>query len=333
VIAGRESAFSDAEIIRMATEDFVAVSADDWYERRRDDAVGKFFRKVADQGPRKGEGGSTRQGIYCLTADGKLLAYKNAGQNAGVMREVLGNALAAWKKLPEEARKPRAVEVPDLGTLDRRYSRKLPEGASVVKVYTRILDRDSKGEFCKGTCETLGGDKSARDHLWLTAADLKALTPDAKVGDTFALPPAVAERIARFHLVDNTRGEPPHWKKDDVRRSELTLTVVEATEKQVQLRLEGKVLVSTDADPEKAARGFDAYLLGYLRYQRSPKALDRFDVVVVGEFWGEGRYTPNARKGRKPLGIAFELSQGDSATGRVPPQAARELDIYLGTGK
>ena len=97
----------------MAREDYIPVSADDWYERRRQDAVGEFFRKVANQGPRKGQGGSTRQGIYCLTADGKLLAYKNAGQNAGVMREVLQRALVAWKKLPEDRRKPGAVIVPD----------------------------------------------------------------------------------------------------------------------------------------------------------------------------------------------------------------------------
>src|SRR6478672_1245892 len=66
----------------MATEDFVPVTADDWYQRRRQDAEGEFFRKVADQGPRKGEGGSTRQGIYCLTAAGQLLNYKNAAHAA-----------------------------------------------------------------------------------------------------------------------------------------------------------------------------------------------------------------------------------------------------------
>jgi hypothetical protein len=315
----------------MATEDFVAVSADDWYERRRDDAVGAFFRKVADQGPRKGEGGSTRQGIYCLTADGKLLAYKNAGQNADVMRDVLKRALVAWKKLPEAQRKPGAMQVEDPARLDRRYTRKLPPGAVVVKVYTRILDRDSRGAFCKGTCETLGGDKAARDHLWLTAADLKALVPaDARVGDKFPLPPAIAERIARFHLIDNTRGEPPMWKKQEIRRNDLTLTVTEATDKRVQLRLEGTTLVASDADVDKAVRGFDARLLGSLGYDRSRQALDRFDVVAVGDCWGEGTFTRNARKGRMPLGVAFELAGGDAAAALVPPQAARDLDIYLG---
>ena len=64
----------------MAKEDFVAVSADDWYERRRQDAVGAFFRKVADQGPRKGAGGGTRQGIYCLTADANSSPTRTPGR-------------------------------------------------------------------------------------------------------------------------------------------------------------------------------------------------------------------------------------------------------------
>ena len=317
----------------MAREDYIPVSADDWYERRRRDAVGEFFRSVADQGPRKGEGGGTRQGIYCLTADGKLLAYKNAGQNAAVMREVLQRALVAWKKLPEDQRKPGALTVPDPGKLDPRYSRKLPAGAVVVKVYTRILDHDGDGAFCKGTCSTLGGDKAARDHLWLTAADLQALVPaDAKRGDRFPLPKAVAERIARFHLVDNTRGEPPFWRKEEVRRSDLVLTVAEATKQRIELRLEGRVLLATDADLAQATRGFDVRLLGQIHLDRSKHALQRFDIVAVGDHWGEGTFTGNARAGRKPLGLVFELTAGD-VPGQVPPQAIREIGAYLATGK
>src|SRR5262245_26183831 len=130
----------------MATEDYVPVAADDWYQRRRNDAEGEFFRGVANQGPRKGEGGSTRQGIYCLTADGKLLAYKNAGQAPDEMRETLRLGLREWGKLPDERRKPGAVKVDDAVKDDPQYERRPPPGGLIVKVYTRILDRD-KGEL------------------------------------------------------------------------------------------------------------------------------------------------------------------------------------------
>src|SRR5262249_33629739 len=107
----------------MAKEKYVPVTADDWYQRRRQDPEGEFFRKVADQGPRKGEGGATRQGIYMFTADGKLLAYKNAGQAPDVMRQVLKQGLAEWAKLPEERRQPGAVKIGELDPIDKRYDR------------------------------------------------------------------------------------------------------------------------------------------------------------------------------------------------------------------
>jgi hypothetical protein len=319
----------------MAKEDFIPVSGDDWYERRRQDAVGTFFRKVADQGPRKGTGGTTRQGIYCLTADGQLLAYKNAGQNADVMREVLRQGLAAWNRLPAQRRRPGALTVGDRGQVDARYTRALPPGACVVHVYTRILDHDDQGALCKGTCATLGGDRAARDHLWVTAADVKALAPaDGKVGDRLPLPPALAERIARFHLIDNTRGEPPLWTRDQLRTSELTLTIIATTSERLHLRLDGSVLLSSDADTRTANRGFDVRLLGYVGYDRQKQILDRFDLVAVGDCWGEGTYTRGARQGRQPLGVAFELAQSDDvAATLVPPQAARDIGNYLRPGR
>src|SRR5947209_5719299 len=115
----------------MAVEDYVPVTGDDWYERRRDDAEGRFFRGVADQGPRKGEGGGTRQGVYCFTADGQLLAYRNS-QDPAAMRDLLRQGLRAWEQLPAERRRPGAVRVGDAGEADARYGRTPPPGGLVV---------------------------------------------------------------------------------------------------------------------------------------------------------------------------------------------------------
>lgn len=314
----------------MASEVYVPVAADDWYQRRRDDAEGKFFRDVANQGPRKGEGGATRQGIYCFTADGKLLAYKNAGQNPEAMRDTLRQGLREWKKLPEDRRKPGAVTVEEVEKKDSRYTRTPPAGGLIVTVYTRILDREKDG-YCKGTCKTLGGDKAARDHLWLTEAEWKSLLPaNPKKGDKAALPEKIGERILRFHLIDNTRGEPPMWRKEDIRSHEITLVVDEATETRLSLRVEGSALLATSGDTDKADRGFDVRLLGYIGYDRVKKTIDRFDVAAVGDHWGDGTFTRGSRPGRQPLGVAFELASGKAATDLVPPQAAREIDNYMG---
>jgi hypothetical protein len=326
-VVGRALTFGDAEINRMAREDFIAVTGDDWYQRRRQDDEGEFFRKVADQGPRRGEGGSTRQGVYVLTAGGKLLAYRNH-RDPNVTRTVLKQALRDFQKLPEDQRRPGGVEVGEAKKVDNAYHREPPKGGVVLSAYTRILDRKD-GSFCVGTCRTSGGDRAARDHVWLTEAEWKSLIPASpRKGQTVDVPKAIAYRIARYHLCDNTRGEPPAWRLNQVRKATLRLTVEGTDDGTVTLRLDGEVLLATDADPKRADRGFDARLLGHLRYHTEKRALERFDVVAVGEHWGEGPFTRGARPGRTPLGVAFELA-GNSAADRVPPQAARWMQGYL----
>jgi hypothetical protein len=246
------------------------------------------------------------------------------------MREVLRQGLHAWQQLPAARRRPAAVQVSEPDKTDPRFTRTPPTGGQIVNVYTRILDRDH-GMFCKGTCRTLGGDQAARDHLWLTAAECKTLMPaTAKPGEQFSLLPAVAERILRFHLTDNTRGEPPRWKREDIRSQKLTLTVDEIRSGIVRLRLDGSVMLVNKPDAGRAGRGFDVRLLGQIEYDRARQILKRFDVVAVGDHWGEGPYTRGARPGRQPLGIVFELASGNSAADLVPPQAAREIDAYFG---
>jgi hypothetical protein len=316
--------------MRLASQAFVPVAGDDWYQRRREDAEGRFFRTVADQGPRKGVGGATRQGIYLFTAGGKLLAFRN-NQDPAAMRQLLQHGLREWQKLPLAERKPGAVHVPDAGQADPRYSRTPPAGGLIVNVYTRILDRNGQGEWCQGTCSVPGGEKSARDHLWLTAAEVKSLVPaQPRKGSQSPVPPGIVERILRFHLHDNTRGEPEHWRPQEIRTRQLTLTVEEATATTVRLRLDGSALLSTDADPAQARRGFDVRLLGYLTYHPATKTIERFDVVAVGDHWGEGTYTRRARPGRTPLGVAFELARGDSPADQVPPQGIRDAGAYFG---
>lgn len=315
----------------MAKSDYIAVTGDDWYQRRRQDDEGEFFRKVANQGPRKGEGGSTRQGVYCLTADGTLLAYKNAGQAPEVMRQVLRDGLAAWRKLPANRRKPGAVAVGRLSNEDRAFVRQPPAGGAIVNVYTRWLDRDGNGGICDADCEKGRGDEAARDHLWLTRRDCASLLPaQPHVGQRIAMDSQVADRIVRFHLVDNTLGEPPFWEEKHVQSSELTLTVLAADDRSARFRLDGRALLSTNADVQKSKRGFDVALIGEIAMDRNSRRPTRFDLVALGEHWGEGPFTRGARPDRSLLGIAFALSDGATPADRVPPQAARYLRGYLG---
>lgn len=325
---GRALTWADPKIIELAQNNFVPVAADDWYQRRRQDDEGEFFRKVADQGPRKGQGGATRQGIYVFSAGGILLGWKNH-HDPDVMRQFLLDSLKNWQKLPARERIPKAVQVGDIGKVDRQYHRELPKGGAIVNVYTRILDRADDGEFRPGTCKFPGGDRSAHDHLWLLPEELDAFIPaGAKVGDRIDVPERLTMRIGRFHLVDNTRGEPPFWTKHQVREGKLQAVVENVDGALVTLTLEGNYLLTTQTGP-KSERGFDGSLFGHVAVNSANKTLERFELVAYGDHWGQGPYTGGARPGRAPLGVAFALSRGDGAADRVPPQAAREWQAYV----
>jgi hypothetical protein len=246
------------------------------------------------------------------------------------MKELLEQALRAWDRLPQAERKPGAVEVPDLGKVDARYNRTPPPGGLILTVHTRILDRAGEGPFVRGSCSFPGGDRPARDHVWLTARDWQSLVPAApRVGDSFSMPPALADRLVRYHLVDNTRGEPCFWEKHHVQKMNLTWTVEEVSDAGLRLRLEGNALLIT----KTGQRGYDVQMLGRLRYNCKTQAITGFEVVAVGDHWGRGEFTPGERPGRQPLGIVIELSDGRNPADRVPPQAARDWEDYLGPSR
>lgn len=325
---GRALIWADPQIIELAQNNFVPVAADDWYQRRRQDDEGEFFRKVSDQGPRKGVGSGTRQGIYVFSAGGILLGFKNH-QDPDVMRQFLLDSLKNWQKLPARERVPKAVQVGEVSKVDRQYHRELPKGGAIVNVYTRILDRTADGEISPGTCKFPGGDRSAHDHLWLLPEDLASLVPAGpKAGDRVEAPERLTMRIGRFHLVDNTRGEPPFWSRNQVREGKLHAVVEKVEGDTVTLKLEGNYVLSTQVGA-KADRGFEARLLGHAAVNTVNKTLERFDLVAFGDHWGQGPFTGGARPGRAPLGVAFVLSRGDAAADRVPPQAAREWQAYV----
>ncbi len=327
-MAGRALAFSDRAIIETIRERFVPAAGDDWYRRRQQDPVGRFYRKVALQ--RGGwDGDSTRQGLYCLTASGKLLAYRNTSSPEHVKR-LLDDALERWRALDESERRPRELDPGEAAATDsedRRYARPVPDGALVIRVHARELDRKPDGTFCKAPPRDRFQNLGSLDHLWIRDEEWRRLAPPAgaEVGTTYALDPEIAHRIARFHLVDNTRGEPPFWARHEVRRLELALEVVSLEHDVVRLTLGGDAHLGT----RRGDRGYTPRLAGTLEYDRSSKRFTRFDVVAVGDHWGRGRYTPHERPGKAPLGIAFVLADGSTAADRVPPQAARDIDLYF----
>ena len=272
---------------------FVPVAIDQAYQRRQKDAEGEFYRKIAGQGPRSNFQ-STTQGLYIATAQGKLLLYNNNRDPAKVQRLLKEKLNIFQQNLAEYSR---AVAIKP-GKVDARYNVSPPKGGLVVRVRAKVL-----GGYEPTTDRWRAIFQSAlsRDNLWISAAEHQALVQGQ-------IPVSLQKRIARFHLVDNTRGEPPMWRDKEIRQLKMTVR---------GNRIEGQVLLRTDSGD----RGYQAELFGELEVKAGKVV--RLDLLVRGDFWGDGPYTRNAPKGRFPLAVSFTLADGTDVADRIPPQGSR----------
>lgn len=294
----RASTFSDERVIELLTNDFIPVAGDVWYLQRHRGAVGEFYREVVFQ--REGTTADrTTQGLYIFGPDGELLRGWN-NRDAGKVVRLLEETL-------DEYVPPECGELEE--TPDEPYDRAPPEGGLVVDVFARILQ--AEWPEAESRWERIRRESTGRDHLWVRADEVQALARGE-------LPDGLTERILRFHLIDNTRGEPPMWRRDEIRRSELALEPREGG-----FRVRGELELAT----ESGNRGYRAELLGYI--EAADEAVTRFDLLVLGDFRGEGRWTPGAPPGEFKLGVAFSLA-GEGTASQVPPQGSRILRDYLG---
>jgi hypothetical protein len=334
------------ENVQLIKDHFVAVSASN-SDQNRQDAVGKFVRDSGMKFP--GAGGS----VWCVTPDGKML-----GRSAKL-------ALEKWKALPESERKPGAIKIEALGEKDVKLAAATPpEGTLILKLYYRAFMREPNGKLRYVTAKDLWHDEKGErteeakettypgsittpqaqpDHMWLTEAEWKSLVPDQpRKGDSFPLPAVLTDRLSRWHLNPlNVYGEANPLGKKEIRSVEVKLTVTEATDSIIRLRLDGSARVggalpAPDAGPigYRDRWGYEPRLLGYLEYDREEKAFRRFDMVALGDHIGKlGIADSASRPGRQPLGIAFELARKDAPADRIHPGRTGPSRNYFDPGR
>lgn len=291
----RASTFAEPKIIELLQQRFVPVAIDQAYQRRQKDAEGDFYRKIASQGPRK-PGQGTTQGLYAADAKGRLLGFTNNRGHERVMG-MLEKSLDSHRSERTEAIRA--------GKLDPRYNPQPPPGGLVVRVHSKVLDgyEPPDNEFRRIFQESIG-----RDNLWVRRDEHQELVRGK-------MPETLMRRLARYHLVDNTRGEPPMWRSEDVRSLDYEFK---------NGLLTGEVHLAT----EREERVFKAAFRGLVEADQGK--VTRFDLVVRGRFRGEGRYTGGAPDGFFPFAVSFELANGRDAADSIPPQGSRGwVDGYL----
>jgi hypothetical protein len=292
----------------MLQEEFVPVAIDQWYQRRQKDPEGDWWRKIAGQGPRN-DFAQTTQGHYICDASGKLLGFNGNHVDLQRIRAFMEKGVEDF-----DADSCKAVTPIESGTPDTKFNFKPPVGGMVVRVRSKILDGYEKAN---DAAQSAFQNSVGQDNLWILESEKKALIDVARNdGD---VPESIALRIARFHLIDNTRGEPPRWSGDEVKSIEMKVN---------KGRVTGKVRLETG----NGDRGYDCELFGFI--EASDGEISRFDMAAEGKFWGEGRFTRRAPKGKFPLAITFQLTDGSTAASHAIPHGGKGwIQGYYETGK
>ena len=299
----RESTFAHPEVVALLKSRFVPVAIDQAYQRRQKDAEGEFYRKIAGQGPRS-DFRQTTQGFYAASATGKLLFYnnnRNPDRLAGLLRKALND-----HKIEQASP---AIAEGHGAPPDRRYNPVPPQGGLVIRVRSKVLGGYEKSD---DPWQKIFQSALSRDNLWVTAAEHQALV-EGKVSDELKW------RIARFHLVDSTRGEPAMWSGDEIESIEMSLDS------------EGVLSGSARMKSRDGNREFVCEFFGVI--EKNDGAVTRFDLVAKGLCEGGGKYTKNPPPGKFPLAVSFSIADGSDVADKIPPQGSRGwVEGYLKCG-
>jgi hypothetical protein len=285
------------------SERFVPIADEVWRLQQGDAADSVWFQRVAQQGHAREFAGS-KQGVYACTADGRLLASGNplgAAQAAALLR----SALAAWEALGVAAR---AAPPPEIRAA-RRWEDLCPGDGLVLERIARDLAADA-------------GPRTGRrsefnvDHVWFSEEEARSFVPPRpRPGAAHDLPPALAERLARFVFVDNVRGQTGAFRAEQVREATLRATVRVNLNGIVVLRLDGSAGAVVEGE---RPRGVRVRVLGRARFDLEAGRFLAFDLVAKGVRWGSTSI--NERYGDPgPAAIAFWLAL--APPGRCVPPA------------
>lgn len=292
----RESKFSNAELIDLLKNKFVPVAFDQFYQRQQNDAEGKFYQRIASQGPRNNFIHTT-QGCYVADAAGNFYGYNNnfgAEQLLGVVKEGLNQFNSKKSNLHSISKIKRDKS-------DPKFTRSIPGGASVVQVNAKVL------YAAENELDTEHGqifnNAISRDNLWVLPDEIEKLSHGV-------VAKSLIDRILRFHLVDNTRGEPEMWDASEFKTANLEVLS--------QNRIEGEVWLET---PD-GKRGYRANIKGQFEVEDN-RRLTRFDMVAFGQHWGKSQWVADAAEGKTPLVVTFRLADKNDVAYTIPPQGTK----------
>jgi hypothetical protein len=284
----------------------------------------RYFQAMASKGHYRDPGG-TRQGIYVCSPSGQLLCSVNT-LDVDAVCQTLQAGLKAWDELPADARRLS----PDFQVRhDPRWEDQLPRGGLILESTNRDLAHPPAP-----SAEPV--NRWNLDHVWFSPAEMRQWLPtDLTVGSLQPLPEKLLERLVRFHLVDNVRGQTLPFARPDLAGSEILVQVADRTGSTVHLRIRGSTTAASGSDWDMSGsdwkpepdhpRGIATQVLGRATYDTTASQFTQFELIALGYRWGFSENNGRRHQAEpSPVGYYFTLLPPDAVV-TVPPAF---IDVY-----
>lgn len=241
----------------------------------------------------------TIQGFFIVSADGRSYDWMN-DSDPNEVKSFLEKGLNWF-----HSNRSNSVTISD-AEINEPFSTHPPADAAVIRVFSRIRPVPAgSGKL---------NDSVGRDHMWIFANEVQEILC-SDTDSSFQLPVALTNRMIRFHLIDNVRGEPDMWKKSDVKASNFACKLVkDGTNKSYQF-----VGVFTQLTNDQK-RGLDGKIFGEFEIDSTKHKVIKWRAYATGLAFGRSTFTPGEPKGKFPLSIAM-IETDDEISKIVPPQA------------
>jgi hypothetical protein len=330
-VVSRVFTISNPQVIALL-KDFIPVAANQDYlvpleQSHRDwSETAKFMTEVCRKNGRGIKPGETVQGYYMFSAAGDIYGHMGAWQESSEapwLITILEQARKKWLENP-----PAKVELKEISLGPES---KVPEGAVVLRVFTRIdplpQGLDEKRDRLNRNIQ--------RDYLWILKDEQAEILKRLAEHKEAELPGTLSRRILSYHLTDNVRGEADPWGMEHVKSSSFRIRRGKDTGTSLGVTLTG----TFSMEDKNANVGLTGTLEGMLELDRGQKRIKMAKIYASGEAFGQERFTMGAPDGRFPLKIAMVLADDDLSR-NVAPHAIHvgseegngRMERYLGVG-
>lgn len=279
---------------------------------------------MANEGHYQREGG-TRQGIYVCSPNGQLLSSINSLDPNEVIN-ILEHGLKQWKKLSGSYRKlPPDHELKP----EHRWEDSFPENGLILTSANTDLLSDPPVQENRS-------DRSNLDHIWFSQSEIADWLPnELEVGEKYDLPDNLFERLIRFHLVDNVRGQTLPFASQEIKSGKIQFMIDTITDNIAELSISGNSQAVAKGEWQMGENDWKPYylldhgmrtqILGHAQFDLEKQKFVEFEMVALGFRYG---VTENNGRFNSPdssyVGFLFTLD--DRADGNKIPPAF--VDVY-----